>query len=132
MQNVLGIFLVSDNLYTKGCRADLVTIKHLETQSLIDTPIPALFGIGIDPLEFTPAQETMAPTQEETHVLEHALSQLDADTRAAVILFVVEGVPAKQVAVTVGWDGPKTVYNRVQRALTKLKKSLQPDSIPSA
>jgi very-short-patch-repair endonuclease len=51
IQNTLGLFLVSDNRYTKGCRADLGTIKSLDEKSLADTAIPLLFG-----MECAPAQ----------------------------------------------------------------------------
>ena len=60
IQNVLGLFLVSDNPYTKGCRADLGTINKLDIESLFNTPIPALFGLK-------PTEE--APTVAATSVI---------------------------------------------------------------
>lgn len=57
-----------------------------------------------------------------------ALQTLQPDVRAAILLFVVEGVPADQVALIVGWPGRKTVYNRVYRALGDLRRRLLPES----
>lgn len=60
---------------------------------------------------------------------ERALSILGSmapDVRAATLLFVVEGVPADQVARIVGWTGRKAVYNRVHRALAEVRRQLRP------
>lgn len=57
-----------------------------------------------------------------------ALQTLQPDVRAAILLFVVEGVPADQVARIVGWPGRKTVYNRVYRALGELRRRLRPEA----
>jgi len=53
-----------------------------------------------------------------------ALESLPEDVQAATLLFVVDGVPADQVARIVGWPNRKAVYNRVHRALLALRKRL--------
>lgn len=77
----------------------------------------------------TPAEEVVAPTEgleraDEASRLARALSTLTADERAAIHLFVVEERSAAEVARLVGWTGPKTVYNRVHRALAALRAML--------
>jgi len=49
--------------------------------------------------------------------------------RLAVELFVVERLSASDVARAVGWPGPKTVYNRVYRALASLRARLEAGGI---
>jgi very-short-patch-repair endonuclease len=44
LQNVLGLFLVSDNPYTKGCRADLGTIAKVSDEDLNETSLATIFG----------------------------------------------------------------------------------------
>ncbi len=53
-----------------------------------------------------------------------ALETLPVDVRLAILLFVVDDVPADQVAVIVGWQNRKAVYNRVHRALGQLRERL--------
>ena len=47
--------------------------------------------------------------------LDALLGDLPADERLAVRLFVVEDLPAAEVARVVGWPNAKAVYNRVRR-----------------
>jgi RNA polymerase sigma factor (sigma-70 family) len=56
--------------------------------------------------------------------LEQALLQLPAVDRAAVLLHVVEDVPAKDAARILGLPGAKAVYNRVYRALAVVREQL--------
>jgi RNA polymerase sigma factor (sigma-70 family) len=56
--------------------------------------------------------------------VDEALATLSAEERAAVRLFVVEGMPAAEVARTVGWPDAKGVYNRVYRILKSLRQEL--------
>lgn len=53
-----------------------------------------------------------------------ALEQLKPDDRLAVQLFVVDELPAAEVARIIGWPSDKTVYNRVSRALVAMRESL--------
>lgn len=61
--------------------------------------------------------------------LEEALELLPADTRLAVQLFVVDELPAAEVAQALGWRNAKDVYNRVYRALGRLRKALERQGI---
>jgi RNA polymerase sigma factor (sigma-70 family) len=77
----------------------------------------------------TPAangSEPEAPSVEEEsehgELLEEALSDLDAGDRVALELYVVEGMPAADVARVVGLPNAKAVYNHVYRALAVLKE----------
>ena len=51
------------------------------------------------------------------------------DERLAVQLFVVDEMPAAEVARTVGWRNAKAVYNRVYRALGTLGQGLERQGI---
>ncbi len=53
------------------------------------------------------------------------LETMPADVRAATLLFVVDDVPAEQVARIVGWPNRKAVYNRVYRALANVRRRLE-------
>ena len=53
-----------------------------------------------------------------------ALQTLDPDERLAVRLFVIDELPAARVARMVGWPNAKTVYNRVYRALARMRRDL--------
>ena len=54
-----------------------------------------------------------------------ALATLAPEDRLAVQLFVVDGMEAAEVARTVGWANAKTVYNRVYRALRRLREEFE-------
>jgi RNA polymerase sigma factor (sigma-70 family) len=56
-----------------------------------------------------------------------ALAQLSDEDRAAIRLFVIEERPAADVASAVGLSNAKAVYNRVNRALAKLRTLLSAD-----
>jgi len=47
------------------------------------------------------------------------------DDRLAVQLYIVDEVPAEQVARALGYPNTKTVYNRVYRALAAIRASLE-------
>jgi DNA-directed RNA polymerase specialized sigma24 family protein len=53
-----------------------------------------------------------------------ALEALPADERLALQLFVVDGLPAAEVARLVGWPNAKAVYNRTYRTLAALRARL--------
>ena len=50
-----------------------------------------------------------------------ALATLSDDERLALQLFVVDGMPAADVARLVRWPNAKAVYNRTYRALAALR-----------
>ncbi len=56
------------------------------------------------------------------------LAAYPVDLRLAILLFVVDDVPADEVARIVGWPGRKAVYNRVSRGLQALRGQLEPRS----
>jgi RNA polymerase sigma factor (sigma-70 family) len=62
-------------------------------------------------------------------ILTAAMESLAADERAALQLFVVEDMPAADVARAVGWPNAKAVYNRVYRLLKGLRAALERDGI---
>lgn len=52
------------------------------------------------------------------------LELIDPRDRLAIQLFVVDGLPAAEVARVVGWPNAKMVYNRVSRGLGELRERL--------
>lgn len=56
--------------------------------------------------------------------LARVLADLTPEDRLAVQLFVIDDVPATEVARIIGWPSAKTVYNRVSRALAALRADL--------
>ena len=58
-----------------------------------------------------------------------ALALHPDDVRLAVELFVVERMPAEDVARVVGWPNGKAVYNRVYRALASLRAAFEREGI---
>ncbi len=61
---------------------------------------------------------------EQRLLLARALEALPADDRLAVQLYVVDEMPADQVARVLGYPNAKTVYNRVYRALGAIRNQL--------
>lgn len=70
-----------------------------------------------------------AESAESVRRLGRALDTLPPDVRVAVDLFVIEQVPAADVAQMVGWPNAKAVYNRVTRALARLREELRREGI---
>ena len=62
--------------------------------------------------------------RERAALLDRELAMLDPVDRVAVLLYVVEEVPAAQVAVMLGLPNAKAVYNRVYRALALVREHL--------
>ena len=61
---------------------------------------------------------------EQRTLLAAALDALPPDDRLAVQLYVVDEMPAEQVARALGYPNAKTVYNRVYRALAVVRGRL--------
>jgi RNA polymerase sigma factor (sigma-70 family) len=72
------------------------------------------------------------PARETREHLARALADLAPEDRLAVQLFVIDDVPATEVARIVGWPSAKTVYNRVSRALAALHTGLTRRGIGSS
>jgi RNA polymerase sigma factor (sigma-70 family) len=62
---------------------------------------------------------------EQKAILGAAMASLPADDRLAVQLYVVDEMPAEQVARALGYPSAKTVYNRVYRALAAIRVGLE-------
>ena len=66
---------------------------------------------------------------EQRVMLARALETLPAEERLAVQLYVVDEMPADQVARVLGYQNAKTVYNRVYRALGAVRSHLAQSGI---
>lgn len=72
---------------------------------------------GLDP-------DDAAVMNESAAKVNAAMQRLEPDERLAVHLFVIDELPAADVAKIVGWPNAKAVYNRVSRALSGLRREL--------
>jgi len=70
-----------------------------------------------------------AVAAEQRVLLARAMDALSPDDRLAVQLFVVDEMPADQVARVLGYPNAKTVYNRVYRALGAVRSHLAQSGI---
>jgi RNA polymerase sigma factor (sigma-70 family) len=70
-----------------------------------------------------------AAASEQRILLARALEALPSDDRLAVQLYVVDEMPAEQVAQVLGYANAKTVYNRVYRALGAIRSHLAQSGI---
>lgn len=82
-------------------------------------PPPAVDSSTRDPAE----------SAELAQRLEAALADCPPDLRLALELFVVERMPAAEVARLVGWPNAKAVYNRVSRTLAQLRARFQKEGL---
>jgi len=79
--------------------------------------------------DITVAFEDSLPIEEAKERIARALETLPSEDRLAVQLFVVDEIPAAEVARIVGWRNAKSVYNRVYRALGSLRESFERQGI---
>lgn len=77
------------------------------------------------PPEEEPAGADAVGQAEQAAGIAEALESLPPDDRLAVQLFVVDDVPAAEVARVIGLPNAKAVYNRVYRALAELRVRLE-------
>jgi RNA polymerase sigma factor (sigma-70 family) len=77
-----------------------------------------------DPAVDLPTDDPAA-LREQRSILAAALGTLPADDRLAVQLYVVDDVPAEQVARALGYGSAKQVYNHVYRALAAIRAHLE-------
>ena len=85
-------------------------------------------GLGVAPAPVSNAEasdDDPAVRAEQRAVLDSALASLADEDRLVVQLYVVEEMPAEQVARALGCPNAKTVYNRVYRALATVRASLE-------
>jgi RNA polymerase sigma factor (sigma-70 family) len=111
-----GVFLKEVN---KTYRALGTSFKRMTREHIVTTPLHDIAVACEDPLPAAEARERIA----------RALETLPAEERLAVQLFVVDAMPAADVARTVGWRNAKAVYNRVYRALAALKEAFERQGI---
>jgi RNA polymerase sigma factor (sigma-70 family) len=83
----------------------------------LSTPPPPLVNIDSD--------DDPAVRSEQRTILDAALAALPDEDRLAVQLYVVEEMPAEQVARALGYGNAKTVYNRVYRGLAAMRAGLE-------
>jgi len=76
------------------------------------------------PVSLDPPTDPAVLAEQQT-LLTRALESLAPDDRLAVQLYVVDDMPADQVARALGYANTKTVYNRVYRALAAIRASLE-------
>lgn len=76
-------------------------------------------------------REDAAVVAERERTVGDLLESLPSEDRLAVQLYVVDGMPAKQVAIALGLPGVKAVYNRVYRALAAMRARLERDGVRS-
>lgn len=84
-----------------------------------------LAGVSADPDQVVAGPEPPAGDFEPAPPIAEALRRLTPEEQLAVQLFVIEELPADEVARLVGWKSAKTVYNRVYRVLAELRSSLE-------
>lgn len=82
-------------------------------------------GMTPDPEAELETSESVEDLAERRDVLERALGSLSAEDRVAVEMYVIDGVPAADVARVVGLPNAKAVYNRVYRALASLRAAME-------
>lgn len=117
--------LKNDGSFSGSFGSFLRTVRELHREVMKRAGPLARELIGVDPaveLDGGPVLPDELPLEYEQAV--SILETMPADVRAATLLFVVEGVPAEQVARIVGWPSRKSVYNRVYRALAEVRRRL--------
>jgi RNA polymerase sigma factor (sigma-70 family) len=80
---------------------------------------------GSPPPEAEPEAPGNDEATEQRELLEQALGSLSAEDRVALELYVLEELPAADIARTLGLPNAKAVYNRVYRALAALRARLE-------
>lgn len=84
-----------------------------------------LLELGGPPPE--PVEDSVDPSAapDAAGVLAAAMNTLGPEDRAAVELYVIEDLPAQDIARILGLGSAKAVYNRVYRALAALRAELE-------
>ena len=83
------------------------------------SPPPAIGGTQLSEVE----------AAERHELLSRALDSLPADDRVAIQLYLIEELPAEQVAKLLALPNAKAVYNRVYRAVAVLRQRLEASGI---
>lgn len=77
------------------------------------------------PPELTSGVEEVLATAQTRRALSSALDSLPAIDRAAVLMYLIDELPAADVARVLGLANAKAVYNRVYRATASLREALE-------
>jgi len=85
--------------------------------------------LGAAAPEFAPDDPEPTLTAESRALVEQALCALSAEDRVALELYVIEELPAADIARTLGLPNAKAVYNRVYRALAAVRAQLERSGI---
>lgn len=80
---------------------------------------------GPPPPEPEPEDASPLDTDEARELVDRVLGALSAEDRVAVQLYVMDELPAEDVARAIGAPNAKAVYNRVYRALASARESLE-------
>ncbi len=105
-----------------------------QTYRLVEAAGPAgvmryLTGLADSAHSEESTSERLIAREELRRELARAFESLPADERLGVQLFIVEELPAADVARTLGWPNAKAVYNRVYRALASMRRVLEQKGI---
>ena len=90
-------------------------------------PVPSLHGTAVKPSPERADSRTIHAELREW--LRRALGCLSAEDRAAVRLYLMDELPAADVARLMGWEQAKTVYNRVYRSLQAMREYLSEEGV---
>ena len=85
----------------------------------------AEFAAFADTPHVDPFEKDLTVAVERHARLTEVMSTLSSEDQLAVQLFVIEGMPAEEVARALGSSGAKSVYNRVYRALAAIRQRLE-------
>jgi len=85
--------------------------------------------LAVPPPSLPDAPSDPAVAAEQRVLLARALDGLPPEDRLAVQLYVVDEMPAEEVAHVLGYPNAKTVYNRVYRALGAVRTHLAQSGI---
>jgi RNA polymerase sigma factor (sigma-70 family) len=88
----------------------------------VETALGPALAVAVEPADTQPASDTRER-------LDEVMQSLPEELRLALQLFVVDEMPAAEVARTLGWRNAKDVYNRVYRALDRLRQALERQGI---
>lgn len=88
-------------------------------------PVLLPAGSSRAPPDSVQGRRDPAELAEVRAILEHVLAELPPADRTAVQMYVIDELPAAEVARVLGLQNAKAVYNRVYRALSALRSALE-------
>lgn len=109
--------------YGEFCRELAALYRALSTGRKGQLPRELIGPVELEETDAAGASDRAVESEREEK-LRCALAGLEPADRVAVRLYVIEGLPAEEVARLAGWPTPKTVCNRVYRSLAALRETL--------